>query len=995
MPPEYGEEEELPDELESQCSGDEEDESDWSSLNNSTNSMDASLIIKGPVTSDLRGREEKPALVPSLFPRNPPTLYFGTAKENVELLPVEQRKLLKWKMSSVTPCVVKDTLIRSHFKASKKSHDWLGCWGQHLKSRGFRTIREHQKLNHFPGSFQIGRKDRLWHNLSKMQARFGKKEFNFFPRSFVLPHDVRQLREAWDKGRGRRRWIVKPPASARGIGIQVIHKWSQIPKRRPLLVQRYIHRPYLIGGNKFDLRIYVYISSYDPLHIYIYSDGLVRFASCKYSSSVKTLRNKFMHLTNYSVNKKNSEYQSNSDDKACQGHKWSLKALWQYLGARGVNTILIWEKIKDIIIKTIIASEPYINTLVKMYVRSPNNCHELFGFDIMLDEKLKPWLLEVNISPSLHTNTALDFSIKGQMIRDLLNLAGFVLPRHEDAAPAGSCSTSSSTSSVSGGERDRSKISTEHILDDRLKRAHFTGQRNVNQTFLSTVLSVLTPNDVRVLTQAEDELSRRGDFERAFPSSTSGRYLRFFEQRRYLNILLSQWELKYWNNRSKGIDLLRSLCQKGVHLGSSCSSEHLWSSMSTLSIKSGSQTNLSLKEEPIRSSPSLLQHLLLPPLPPAGPVLRMPAPSPAPDLDRAALRDTDLDYEPAHTGFRRRCKERRTNGQMEPGRCHTLTNMQQDAASVSLPAAPEPDAEIYMNFMRSHCCYDTIPTSSKLVIFDTTLQVKKAFFALVANGLRAATLWDSKRQCFVGMLTITDFINILHRYYKSPMVQIYELEEHKIETWREVYLQYSLNRLISITPDSSLFDAVYALLKHKIHRLPVIDPESGNVLHIMTHKRILKFLKIFGSNIPKPRFLQKKISEAAIGTFQKIAMVQETATVYDALSIFVARRVSALPVVNEQGKVVALYSRFDVINLAAQKNYNNLNMSMREALQRRVCCVEGVIKCYPHETLETVIDRIAEAEVHRLVLVDTDDVVRGIVSLSDLLQALVLTPAEI
>ncbi|XP_036400963.1 5'-AMP-activated protein kinase subunit gamma-1-like isoform X2 [Megalops cyprinoides] len=360
-----------------------------------------------------------------------------------------------------------------------------------------------------------------------------------------------------------------------------------------------------------------------------------------------------------------------------------------------------------------------------------------------------------------------------------------------------------------------------------------------------------------------------------------------------------------------------------------------------------------------------------------------------------------------NTSFRRRCKERRTDGQTEPGRCHTLTDMQQGSASVSLPAAPDPDAEIYMEFMKSHCCYDTIPTSSKLVIFDTTLQVKKAFIALVANGLRAATLWDSKRQCFVepflsyfpvslpGMLTITDFINILHRYYKSPMVQIYELEEHKIETWREVYLQYSLNRLISITPDASLFDAVYALLKHKIHRLPVIDPESGNVLHIMTHKRILKFLMIFGSNIPKPRFLQKKIGEVAIGTFQKIAMVQETATVYDALSIFVARRVSALPVVNEQGKVVALYSRFDVINLAAQKNYNNLNMSMREALQRRVCYVEGVIKCYPHETLETVIDRISEAKVHRLVLVDTDDVVRGIVSLSDLLQALVLTPAEI
>ncbi|XP_030635445.1 5'-AMP-activated protein kinase subunit gamma-2 isoform X1 [Chanos chanos] len=300
-----------------------------------------------------------------------------------------------------------------------------------------------------------------------------------------------------------------------------------------------------------------------------------------------------------------------------------------------------------------------------------------------------------------------------------------------------------------------------------------------------------------------------------------------------------------------------------------------------------------------------------------------------------------------------------------------------------------------MNFMKKHSCYDAIPTSCKLVIFDTTLQVKKAFFALVANGLRAAPLWDSKLQRFVGMLTITDFINILHRYYKSPMVQIYELEEHKIETWRDVYLQCYNHCLISITPDASLFDAIYSLLKYKIHRLPVIDPESGNVLHILTHKRILKFLHIFGGTVPKPGFLQKKIKDVGIGTFKNIATVSQNATVYDALSVFVERRVSALPVVDEGGKVVALYSRFDVINLAAQKTYNNLNMTMQEAVRRRSCFVEGVIKCYPDETLDTIIDRIVKAEVHRLVLVDKDDVVCGIISLSDLLQALVLSPAGI
>ncbi|XP_074766405.1 LOW QUALITY PROTEIN: 5'-AMP-activated protein kinase subunit gamma-3 [Athene noctua] len=306
-----------------------------------------------------------------------------------------------------------------------------------------------------------------------------------------------------------------------------------------------------------------------------------------------------------------------------------------------------------------------------------------------------------------------------------------------------------------------------------------------------------------------------------------------------------------------------------------------------------------------------------------------------------------------------------------------------------------PDAEVYMHFMRSHCCYDAVPTSCKLVVFDVSLEIKKAFVALVANGVRAAPLWDSKTQSFVGMLTITDFINILHRYYRSPLVQIYEVEEHKIETWREVYLQGSFKPLVYISPSNSLFDAVYSLIKHKIHRLPVIEPISGNVLHILTHKRILKFLHIFGSTIPKPRFLKKTVQELCVGTFRDVAVVPETAPVYTALEIFVDRRVSALPVINDAGQVVGLYSRFDVIHLAAQKTYNNLDISVREALRQRTICLEGVLTCYPHETMEDVIDRMAKEQVHRLVLVDENQYPRGIVSLSDILQALVLTPAGI
>ncbi|ELV10681.1 5'-AMP-activated protein kinase subunit gamma-3, partial [Tupaia chinensis] len=357
----------------------------------------------------------------------------------------------------------------------------------------------------------------------------------------------------------------------------------------------------------------------------------------------------------------------------------------------------------------------------------------------------------------------------------------------------------------------------------------------------------------------------------------------------------------------------------------------------------------------------------------------------------------------------------------------------------------KPGAQVYMHFMQEHTCYDAMATSSKLVIFDTTLEIKKAFFALVANGVRAAPLWDSKKQSFVGMLTITDFILVLHRYYRSPLVQIYEIEEHKIETWREIYLQGCFKPLVSISPSDSLFEAVYALIKNRIHRLPVLDPVSGTVLHILTHKRLLKFLHIFvspgpggrkgshgevsrgaegafsqgtgeggagsfqscspltatpslrkqGALLPRPSFLYRTIQDLGIGTFRDLAVVLETAPVLTALDIFVDRRVSALPVVNESGEVVGLYSRFDVIHLAAQQTYNHLDMSVGEALRQRSVCLEGVLSCQPHESLGEVIDRIAREQVHRLVLVDENQHLLGVISLSDILQALVLSPAGI
>lgn len=124
--------------------------------------------------------------------------------------------------------------------------------------------------------------------------------------------------------------------------------------------------------------------------------------------------------------------------------------------------------------------------------------------------------------------------------------------------------------------------------------------------------------------------------------------------------------------------------------------------------------------------------------------------------------------------------------------------------------------------------------------------MKKAFFALVYNGVRAAPLWDTSKQDYVGMLTITDFINILHKYYKSPLIKMEELENHKIQTWSEE-LKDKQRPFVCIEPDANLYQAIKTLITSKVHRLPVVDRVSGNALYVLTHKRILRFLYIYVS----------------------------------------------------------------------------------------------------------------------------------------------------
>jgi tubulin polyglutamylase TTLL4 len=90
---------------------------------------------------------------------------------------------------------------------------------------------------------------------------------------------------------------------------------------------------------------------------------------------------------------------------------------------QGVNVDRLWGALRNLVLRTVLAGEGPINAMTKLNVNSKYNCYELFGVDVILDSELVPWLLEVNISPSLHSSSPLDLHVKGPLVTAVLNTA--------------------------------------------------------------------------------------------------------------------------------------------------------------------------------------------------------------------------------------------------------------------------------------------------------------------------------------------------------------------------------------------------------------------------------------------------------------------------------------------------------------------------------------------------------------------------------------------
>jgi len=454
-------------------------------------------------------------------------------------------------------------------------------WGDHPKSDMVRRLNPFQKTNHFPGSWHLGRKDLLWKNVHRMQRKF-PCHFDFVPASFVLPGDFQSWVSAREQSPGAY-WIYKPVAAACGRGIRLYGSKVTAADDRKLqqksgIVQRYLDQPLLLNGFKFDLRVYVVITSLDPLKVYLNPEGLVRLATEPYSLSRDNLGHRTMHLTNYSVNKVAEAYVQNSDSRShesltgrsrrqpstdaavngsgeveedgsdkeeggdnvgerAEAHfsKWSFSQLREHLAALGQDYDGMMRRIKDIIIKTVIAVEtPMVNacsqganfSTIGLAPRvGPNQTSfEVYGFDVMVDNLLKPWLLEVNVFPSFASSSPLDRRIKTQLIADALTLVGFHPFDYELV------------------ERTMKDDGARRLQGLMPRKVAISRSHSVQSIGSIACLRDLGEGEWSIILDAHDEYMRRGMLERIYPSlESTDQYLEFFGTLRYANHVLNCW----------------------------------------------------------------------------------------------------------------------------------------------------------------------------------------------------------------------------------------------------------------------------------------------------------------------------------------------------------------------------------------------------------------------------------------------------------------------
>jgi hypothetical protein len=386
-------------------------------------------------------------LIPPITgPPHPRTVYFINDPKLNENKPLDHLKIVNVKITEKKymflykayknlPLCLSGPMKYNRVIRSKLFDNTNIVWKLMKQDRMFpflKTLNKYQKFNHFPMTWQLSRKDNLYNNYYKMKTKF-PNDYNYMPETYVLPKDYdiffNEKLKDFDLNDKTKLWLLKPCASSRGRGIRLLTDLEDIPKKT--IATHYIYNPHLINGKKYDLRIYLLITGYCPLKIYLFENGLTRFCSEEYDLNPEKMNNSFIHLTNYSINKNSSNFEANNSVNEEFGDKWTLYTLKKYFEKNNLNFDEVWRKIKDIIIKIILSVTDMAIPIIKSFKLSSGNLFEIYGVDILLDAELNPWLMEVNLNPSLNCDSELDLKVKSKLLTDIFNIIGAIPFSHD------------------------------------------------------------------------------------------------------------------------------------------------------------------------------------------------------------------------------------------------------------------------------------------------------------------------------------------------------------------------------------------------------------------------------------------------------------------------------------------------------------------------------------------------------------------------------------
>ncbi|KAI6655933.1 hypothetical protein LOD99_1667 [Oopsacas minuta] len=308
-------------------------------------------------------------------------------------------------------------------------YDVLLCMGLVLQDQSCVSPQDYprlapgQRVSQFYGMRQVlWRKDSFCRTMKSVFARIPKRvSTDFLFDCWVLPNDLEDLRGVMH-GEPDGLWIAKPRSRGEGKGIMIVHNLAELYEYNLLgsVIQPYLDRVMLIEGRKFDLRTYVLVTSINPLRAYFYKEGLVRLASELYN---KTGNSKTQFLTNTSVGK----LVANINDIV-----WMYKDLIKYLRKMNFDGDLLFERVEEVIVKTLLAGEVGFHKLYQDTFPGYmcENCYQLLGVDVIIDEDLNPKVIEINGIPSMQLSHDLGVkpdpskpytATKFGLLRDTLN----------------------------------------------------------------------------------------------------------------------------------------------------------------------------------------------------------------------------------------------------------------------------------------------------------------------------------------------------------------------------------------------------------------------------------------------------------------------------------------------------------------------------------------------------------------------------------------------